>query len=227
LHYLPILVTSQAVPNRHPSFLNRLGHFIKGPNPLHPAVWEGRLSPLTFRRIQAADVTECLEIYKLNEPGHFPEGVLNEYEKCVREQSSYFSVAERNGQIVATGGMSYFQKPHLAVLCFGLVRPDDQNTGIGAALLLARLALLKKSEPVHRVLIFAVTKSFGYYERFGFGFFGKWKDVHGQEHPMGSLLVSCAEAQKCRQLLADHGISVPHDEDQVPFHEHAKAPTSD
>jgi len=212
------------VPNRHPSLLNRLGHFIKGPNPLHPAVWEGRLSPLAFRRLQPADVSQCLEIYKLNEPGRFPEGVLSEYEKCLREQASYFLVAERNGEIIATGGMSYFQKPYLSVFSFGLVRPADQKSGVGAALLLARLALLKKSEPVHRVLIFAVAKSFGYYERFGFGFFGKWKDVQGREHPTGSLLVSCEEAQKCRQLLSDHGISVPNDEDQVPFREVKKSP---
>ena len=207
------------MPHRHPSFLNRLGHFIKGPNPLHPAVWEGRLSPLTFRRFQPEDVSQCLEIYKLNEPRRFPEGVLSEYEKCLREQSSYFLVAEKDGQIVATGGISYFQRPCFAVLCFGLVRPDHQNTGIGTASLLARLALLKKDEPVYRVFIFAVAKSFGFYERFGFGYFKPWKDIHGQEHPTGSLLISYPEAQKCRQLLADYGISVPHDEDQVPIRE--------
>ncbi len=196
-----------------------MGHFFKGPNPLHPAVWEGRLAQLTFRRFQPADVSQCLEIYKLNEPGRFPEGVLSEYEKFLREQSSYFLVAERNGQIVATSGLSYFRRPCFAVLCFGLVGPSDQNAGIGTASLRARLALLKKDEPVYRVFIFAVEKSFGFYERFGFGYFGGWKDIRGQEHPSGSLLISYEEAQKCRQLLADHGISVPHDEDQVPMRE--------
>lgn len=207
------------MPNRRPSLLYRLRHHLKGPNPLHPAVWENRLSPLTFRRFQASDIPECLEIYKLNEPGRFPEGVFSEYEKCLREQNSYFLTVERDGQIVGTGGISYYEKPSVAVLCFGLVKPTHQNTGIGAALLLARLALLKKSRPVHGVLIYAVSKSFGYYQRFGFNFLTKWKDVHGQEHPAGILLVSSAEAQNCRQLLDDHGISVPHDEDQLPFQE--------
>jgi predicted N-acetyltransferase YhbS len=205
------------MPTRRPSLLYRFRHYLQGPNPLHPAVWERRLCPITFRRFQISDLPECLEIYKLNEPGRFPEGVLHEYEKCLREQSSYFLVAERNGQIIATGGISYFQKPYWAMLCFGLVRPDAQGTGIGAALLLARLALLKEGEAVYCAMICAVAKSFGYYERFGFRRLATWKDMHGAEHPLGSLPITYTEAQACRKLLTDHGITVPQDEAHVPF----------
>jgi N-acetylglutamate synthase-like GNAT family acetyltransferase len=205
------------MPTRRPSLLYRLRHYIEGPNPLHPAVWEERLSPITFRRFQEADIPACLEIYKLNEPGRFPEGVIAEYEKCLREQTSYFMVAEKNGRVVATGGISYFQKPHVAMLCFGLIRPENQGAGIGAASLLARLALLKKDQPAYRVLICAVAKSFGYYQRFGFQLFGNWPDPHGQNHPLGALTITHEEVQQCRKLLTDHGISFPQDEDQVPL----------
>ncbi len=165
------------------------------------------------------DLTDCLEIYKLNKPGRFPEGVIDQYEKCLREQSSYFLVAERNGQIIATGGIAYSQKPYWAMLSFGLVRPDQQEKGVGTALLLARLALLKKSEPVYRVLICALINSLGFYERFGFRRIGTWKDPHGVEHPLGSLVIHYSEAQECHKLLTEHGIAVPHDEAQVPFRE--------
>jgi N-acetylglutamate synthase-like GNAT family acetyltransferase len=212
-----ILIISQAMPTRRPSLLYRFRHYIHGPNPLHPAVWEGRLSPLTFRRFQISDLPECLEIYKLNEPGRFPEGVLDQYERRLREQSSYFLVAERNGHIIAAGGIAYSQKPHWVMLSFGLVRPDEQGKGVGTALLLARLALLKNNEPVYRVLICAVAKSLGFYERFGFRRIGTWKDLHGVEHPIGSLVIHYAEAQACCKLLTDHGISVPPDEAEVPF----------
>jgi N-acetylglutamate synthase-like GNAT family acetyltransferase len=190
---------------------------MEGPNPLHPAVWEGRLSPITFRRLQESDIPACLEIYKLNEPGRFPEGVIAKYEQCLRDQSSYFMVAEKNGRVVATGGISYFQKPHLVMLCFGLIRPENQRAGIGAASLLARLALLKQDQPAYRVLICAVTKSFGYYQRFGFQLFGTWPDHQGKDHPLGALTVTYEEVQQCRKLLTDHGISFPQDEDQVPL----------
>src|SRR5690242_7316213 len=137
---------------RRPGFLDRVGHFFKGPNPLHPGNWEGRLSPMTFRRIETADIPQCLQIYKLNEPGRFPEGVIDKYEKALREQNSYFLVAEKDGRIVATGGIHRFLRPHVATLCFGLVHPEHQGKGIGTALLLARLALLGDKEPVYRVL---------------------------------------------------------------------------
>jgi N-acetylglutamate synthase-like GNAT family acetyltransferase len=203
--------------SRRVRLLERLKHFAKGPNPLHPRNWEGRLSAVTFRRFQIGDLPRCLELYKQNEPGRFPEGVISQYEKALREQSSYFLVAEREGRVVATGGMAYVQQPHIAVFCFGLVSPGNQGTGIGTALLLVRFALLKKDRPLYRVLILAVAKSFGFYQRFGFQPCGSWPDPNGQEHPAGSLVITYEEAQQCRQLLADHGISVPHDEEQVPF----------
>lgn len=213
--------------NRRVSFLERVKHFAKGPNPLHPGNWEGRLSPLEFRRLQTSDIPECLEIYKLNEPGRFPEDTIGQYEKSLRTQSSYFLVAEKKGRIIASGGMAYFQNPYLAILCFGLVRPSDHGTGIGTALLLARLALLKEDELVHRVFIFAVEKSFGFYQRFGFQPTRSWRDAKGNEHPSGYLVITNAEVQQCRRLLADHGISVPHDGDQVPFRKKEESSSAD
>ena len=200
-----------------PRFLERMGHFFRGPNPLHPGVWEGRLRPLTFRRFDIADLPQCLALYKLNEPGRFPERVRDHYEECLRSGRTYVLVAEDEGRIVATGGMNIFLKPHIAVLSYGLVRPDYHGKGIGTALLLARLALLSNKEPVYRVLIFAVRKSFVFYQRFGFRPYTAWHDKQGVAHPSGQLIITIAEAQQCRKLLADHGISVPHDEDKVPF----------
>jgi GNAT superfamily N-acetyltransferase len=200
-----------------PGFFQRVGHFLRGPNPLHPGVWEGRLHPLTFRRFGLADLPQCLELYKLNEPGRFPEGPGNHYEDCLRSERSYVLVAENGGRIVATGGIHYFIKPHMAICCYGLVRPDYQGKGIGTALLLARLALLSNKEPVYHVFIFAVQKSFVFYQRFGFLPTSAWYDENRNPHPSGRLMMSLAEAQRCRKLLADHGISVPHDENKVPF----------
>jgi GNAT superfamily N-acetyltransferase len=200
-----------------PRFLQRMGHFLRGPNPLHPGIWEGRLRPLTFRRFNLADLPQCLDLYKLNEAGRFPEGAVDNYEDCLRSERTYVLIAEDGGEIVATGGIHYFIRPHIAVCCFGLVRPDQQGRGIGTALFLARLALLGNTEPVYRVMIFAVRKSYVFYQRFGFLPFTPWHDKQGVAHPSGYLLVSNAEVVQIRKLLADHGISVPHDEDKVPF----------
>ena len=208
---------SSSTPNIRPRFLERVGPFFKGPNPLHPGVWEGRLRPMTFRRFDIADLPQCLEIYKLNEPDRFPKGVISQYEDCLRGGRTYTLVAEHEGRIVATGGINYFLKPRVAILSFGLARPDHQGKGIGTALLFARLAMLSDKEPVYHVFIFAVEKSFAFYQRFGFLPAADWRDESGAAHPSGHLIITLAEAQRCRKLLADHGISVPHDEDQVPM----------
>src|SRR5260221_373003 len=92
---------------REALMFSHIYHFLKGPNPLHPSMWKGRLRPLTFRRFAVTDMPRCLELYALNEAGRFPEGVIEEYKKTLREQTSYFLVAEIGGQIIASGGVGY------------------------------------------------------------------------------------------------------------------------
>src|SRR5882724_4393564 len=106
------------------SLFTRFIHWVKGPSPLDSSVWEGRLSPLSFRRFAPPDLQQCLEIYRLNEPGRFPEGVLEQYERVLSRQSSYFLVAEMEGHILATGGIAYYLRRNTATLCFGLVHPS-------------------------------------------------------------------------------------------------------
>jgi GNAT superfamily N-acetyltransferase len=197
----------------------RIYHFLKGPNPLHPKIWNGRLSPLNFRQVEPTDVPQCLELYDVNEPGRFPEGVRQDYETCLVARRSYMLVAEKNGRLVASGGLHYLRRRDVATLCYGLVHPDFHRMGIGTALVLTRLALLKSDEPSYRVFIAAVAKSMDFYRRFGFVHHDYWQDKHGQLHPTGLLMFTSGEIRECRELLASQGISYPADEDQVPFHE--------
>lgn len=198
------------------AWLSRLYHGWKGPHPLHPSVVDKRLRPLSFRRFQPTDLQQCMDLYAANEPGRFPEGVRGTYEKCLTEQSGYFLVLEENNQIIASGGLSLFQRRDIAVLCFGLIDPKHQGDGIGTALLLVRLALLPAEGWPYAVLLFAVEKSIGFYRRFGFRQFHPWLDLQGRQHPSGSLLLSSREIVRCRKRLADCGISFPADHDQIP-----------
>jgi predicted N-acetyltransferase YhbS len=199
------------------SLLSRVFHFIRGPNPVHPSVWEGRLSPMVFRRFDETDLNHCVELYSLNEKGRFPQGVIEQYRKSLAEQESYYLVSEMEGRIVASGGVSYWMRENMVVLCFGLVEPQHQGRGIGTALLLARLALLKPKPWNYHVMIFAVEKSFAFYRRFGFYDFTPWQDASGAKHPSGHLLLTEREIRRCRALLEAHNISVPQDENQIPL----------
>jgi len=65
----------------------------------------------------------CLALYAANEVGRFPERASESYEKSLREQTSYFVVAESEGQIIASGGLSYWLREDIVVMCFGWYGP--------------------------------------------------------------------------------------------------------
>jgi predicted N-acetyltransferase YhbS len=200
---------------------NRIYHFLKGPSPLHPSVCNGRLSPREFRRFDRKDLSQCLELYAIIEPGRFPEGVARQYEKSLSEERSYHLVTESNRQIIASGGISYYTRADWVVLSFGLVRPSHQGQGLGTALLLSRLALLKPCRSPYHIFIFAVEESFGFYRRFGFRDSQPWRDGQGAQHPSGHLLLTGSEIRRCRKLLSSSGIVVPRDEVEIPLRQHA------
>jgi GNAT superfamily N-acetyltransferase len=203
-------------PGRWWLILSRIYYSLNGASPLNPAVWIGRLSPIVFRRIRPEDLAGCLELYSLNEPKRFPENMKDHYERSLLAGDTYYLVAEIDGQIVASGGLSYVGREGHAVLSYGLVHPSHQRKGIGTALFLARLALLRPNGLYYRIFIFALRQSMGYYRRFGFTGGKPWKDIHGELHPSGNLFFSPNEILRCRALLNEHKIIYPQDEDQIP-----------
>src|SRR2546427_568692 len=98
--------------------LTRILELFKVPSSFRPDEWRGRLSPLTFRRFATDDLPQCLELHELNENGRFPEGYIAEYRKCLTQQSTYHLVAEDNRRIIASGGISYWNREDTAALCF-------------------------------------------------------------------------------------------------------------
>lgn len=177
---------------------------------------------MTFRRFKPSDLPHCFALYTLNQPGRLPAQDTT-FQPVLREQTAYTLVAKQDGKIIATGSIQYISSG-VATLCYGLIHPEFQSRGIGTALVLARLALLRPSQPHYRILIFAVEKSIGFYLRFGFEIFGRWKDEHGEHHPAGSLNITARDILKSREILAAHSIIYPPDEDLIPLKEQPSSP---
>ena len=199
----------------------RLYYHVRGPNPLHPMVWNGRIPPITFRRYRESDLDGCVNLYDLNAPGRFPT-LDPPYRTALASGRIYTLVAEMDGKLIAAGSVSYhrpqeFLDDNVATLSFGLVHPDHHSKGIGTALVLARLALLKPSQEYYFVLIFAVNRSMGFYRRLGFHDAGKWKDCNGEEHPFATLEFLRRDINSSRKLLANHQVIYPDDEENVPL----------
>jgi ribosomal-protein-alanine N-acetyltransferase len=171
---------------------------------------------MAFRRIVPDDVEQCLELYRLNEPGRFPEGMLKSYWKALLKERAYFLVLPGQGQLIATGGIQYVGRPpHSAFLVYGLVHPQHQGQGVGTALLLSRLALLNDRRWWWVVTIFAVEDSVGFYHRFGFRPAGPWKDKSGAWHPIAQVMILSYEIRRIREILRRHGVTYPQEDADV------------
>src|SRR4051812_31201177 len=118
------------------AWLRCIYHAFRGPHRLHPSVIDGLVTPMRFRLYQPRDRDQCMERYALNEPGRFPEEVINQYHDALTRQGSYILVLEKNDRIIASGGMCYAIRQNIGILSFGLVHPEHQGIGLGTALLL-------------------------------------------------------------------------------------------
>jgi GNAT superfamily N-acetyltransferase len=153
-----LFVVSQAVKHPRVAFI--------------PPAPQSALPPCAIRPLAgAADVAACEAIYRLNEPGRFPEGARSNFLEYIRQrQKALFLVAEVEGTIVGFGGITMDRKGKLefAHLVYGMVDPSHQGKGIGTALLLARLAVLPVPRRWWTVLFVPVAGSESFYARFGF-----------------------------------------------------------
>jgi ribosomal protein S18 acetylase RimI-like enzyme len=195
----------------------RIYGFLQRPPPgWRKSPFQRRLMPVKLRPYTPADLPRLLEIYKLNELNRFPADGLRHYEKSLTDGSAYYLVAEKDGRVVASGGMQYYLQSDIAYLCFGLVHPDCQGKGLGTTLLLARLSLLNQTFLRMNVFISAVKSSITFYQRFGFKNTGTWADEYGATHPQGHLILSVSEIRHCGKLLRENGITCPSDSGKIP-----------
>ncbi len=93
---------------------------------------------------------------------------------------------------------------------FGVVALAWQGRGLGAALLLSRVALLPEPSPSTRLFMTNVAKSKGYFERFGFGSQGTIGSTRaGIQLPCNSALLDSEAWQACRERVLALGLTLP------------------
>jgi GNAT superfamily N-acetyltransferase len=158
----------------------------------------------TLRRWKLEDATACLDIYRLNAPGRFPDEIEQDFESRLKTDDQSMLVVEFDGVVIACGAQS--QTESQAWLSYGLIHPEFQNQGIGRLLLLSRLARFDVP-PTICVMIGAVEASIGYYERFGFKRFALWHSENGEGHPLAGAFLASEHPSKILEFLRLHGYS--------------------
>jgi GNAT superfamily N-acetyltransferase len=147
------------------------------------------------RLLTECDYESCKAIYHLNEADNFPEGYEGLFTEWLVGKKSLAVAIETDGRLVAFGGINAMQKKwlNLASLTFGMVHPDYQRQGFGTILLLARLALLKKTLWPWQILLSPGLTSGTFYSQFGFRFLSRNRSPLGQDMDTFAAVLRPAE----------------------------------
>jgi len=170
---------------------------------LYPALEQA----VRFRAYQPADHDACVEIYRRNEAGRFPEGSIKEFKSYLQTENKSLIVAEVDARPVGYGGIS-LQGPDCTCLCYGIVHPDFQGKRIGTTLTILRIAQIATQPKGNYFVIYAVDASAPFYSRLGFHFTMQWKAEDQKIYPAGILAVPAASHKKIKSTLEQRGVRI-------------------
>lgn len=156
---------------------------------------------LAVRLWNSGDLQSCLEIYRLNAPGRFPDEVEQEFAAVLEKNDGSMLVIESDGRVVACGGGAL--RAASGSLFYGLIHPEFQQRGLGRLLLLSRLARFKCPPVV--IQICAVEASLGYYARFGFARYALWYSQNGDTHPIAGTSLHPENRRELAVFLVAEG----------------------
>jgi hypothetical protein len=167
---------------------------------------------ITLRQFASQDREACLAIYKENEIERFPPGYASEFEIFLDYAGYLKLVLCENDVAVAIGGIGLtpYLNEHCAWLVFGLVATKWHGRGLGAALLLSRIASLPEPLSPMRLFMINVAKSKGYFERFGFSSVGYVRGARlSIKLPCNSALLDSETWRSSRERIASLGLILP------------------
>jgi predicted GNAT family N-acyltransferase len=119
-----------------------------------------------LRPYRPDDAPVSMALFQSNVPGFFAASEAPEFAAFLAEPNAHFFVAEREGRVVGCGGA--YVRGRSGRLCWGMVEQGLHRSGVGAALLHRRLALLFEDSEVDQVELSTSQHSAGFFKRFGF-----------------------------------------------------------
>lgn len=135
---------------------------------------------MTLRLYRHTDANACLSIFEGNVPTYFAPEERSDFERFLREQAMAcaFQVIERDGRIVACGGLSR-RDDGSAGFCWGMVERALHRQGIGRELALARLHQAEADRSITRITLSTSQHTQGFYAGLGFQVTRVVADGHG------------------------------------------------
>lgn len=136
--------------------------------------------PMNLRLYRPADASACLSIFDSNVPTYLAPEERSDFERFLREQATgcAFQVIERDGNVVACGGLSR-RSDSSAGFCWGMVQRALHRQGLGRELALARLHQAESDPSIDRIALGTSQHTQGFYAGLGFQVARIVPDGHG------------------------------------------------
>lgn len=147
---------------------------------------------MQIRPFQPSDLEPLLDLMRLMVPTHFAEEEVLDYENYLREETEAYFVVEREGELIAAGGVNFRADGITARISWDMVHPEFQGKGIGRDLLHHRLDLVKDMSHIQKVDVRTSQHAHRFYEKSGFrlqevrpDFWAKGFDLYHMEMRVG------------------------------------------
>lgn len=135
-----------------------------------------------------SDKNALIQLIEENVPLYFAPEEVEEYKRYLEEEIDQYFVVEEAGQLIGAGGINVLVKEKEGRISWDVVAPASQGKGIGRALLLYRLGILKKIPAVNCIRVRTSQVVYPFYEKYGFvtkqvqkDFWAKGLDLYDME----------------------------------------------
>src|SRR6476661_10435515 len=108
---------------------------------------------MKIRAYQNSDKEAVLNLLNLNTPIFFANEEKPGFEEYLNNQSRYYYVVEVDGIVVGSGGFNLFDDLELVRISWDMVHPLYQGKGLGKALLLYRINIIKDLDDIKYLVV--------------------------------------------------------------------------
>jgi len=134
---------------------------------------------MKFRAYLPSDRSACIALFKSNMPKFFDpielplyEGWLDAQDQSVialkENRAEHYFVAERDGTIVACGGLCIREAKDAVSMAWGMVDNSLHKQGIGKAFLEFRIRTAQELYPGFEIELDTTQHSYTFFEKYGF-----------------------------------------------------------
>jgi ribosomal-protein-alanine N-acetyltransferase len=123
---------------------------------------------LKIRPYSPLDKSDVIELVRENTPRYFAEGEVEDLGNYLDKEREDYFVLEKDGRIIASGGVNYFLEEKMAKISWGVVSPNFHGRNVGTELVNYRLDLLRNTPGVEDVVVRTTQLVYKFYEKMGF-----------------------------------------------------------